>query len=283
MELKPHFRVVRFSPVPEIQEPVNVALLFVADHARLVSDFEFQKLGCIAPNYDKAMLRFWLEDIAEDLANIKPQDAFAHIASRSPQIQVGDTHWLTQQLSPAFESRLVDIYLHRDPRRSKHADNHIHYVDTLIDDAIKNPAFDATGMLRRIKPDKFLSDTSLKLLGSVGNIHFSRVKNGTNKIVIMDGLNLSVASKAQLSSRAATVGTGFYIFGNSRARLEQIEQKKIVRAAFLFNRPQTGDPEISYLADVIRRDSDLLVEPETGKNVAEIQRELQTSSANLLP
>ena len=281
MELKPHFRVVRFTPVPEIQEPVNVALLFVDNKARLVSDYEFQKLSCIAPNFDKEMLKFWLEDIAGDLESIKPQDAFSHIASRSAQIQVGNTHWLPQKLSSTLESRLIATYLQKEHRHNKHAENHLQHVETLIDDAIRNPFWDMSGVLKRAEAKNFLSPAGVKLLATK-NIHFARVLNGTKKIVLMDGLNLSVASKSQLRMRATTIGAGFYAIGNARKELEQVEQKEFVRAAFVLRRPQTDDPEIAYLANVLGRDSEFLVEPETGKNVAEIQRELQMSSANLL-
>jgi hypothetical protein len=56
--------------------------------------------------------------------------------------------------------------------------------------------------------------------------------------------------------------------------------KKITRAAFLFGRPQIEDPEISHIANVLGRDSDLIVETEAGKNTNEIHRLLQNSSGN---
>jgi len=281
MELKPHFRVVRFTPVPEIQEGVNVALLFVDERARLVMDSEFQKLGCVAPNFDKSILQFWLSDIGESLSSIKPQDAYAHIASRTAQIQVGATHFITRKVTPEFESHLVDTYLRKAHRPSRHGENHIQYVDTLIDDAIKNPNVDFAGILKRAEPSDFLSQASLELL-KTRNIRFSRVMNGTKKIILMDGLNLGVSSKSQLRLRSSTIGTGFFTLGNERAKIEQIEQKEITRAAFLFRRPQTDDPEISYIANVLSRDSDLIVETEAGKNIIEIHRLLQNSSGNLI-
>jgi hypothetical protein len=281
MELKPHFRVIRFSPVPEFQEPVNVALLFIEDKARLVSDFEFEKLGCIAPSFDKSILKFWLEDIRETLSSIKPEEAYAHIASRSAQIQVGAAHWLTRTLSPDLETRLIHDYLRRVHRHSASSERHLQYVDSLIEDAITSVHIGISGLLKRARPDKFLTPKSVAMLAAK-NIRFSRVLNGTKQIVVMDGLNLAVTSKAQIKQRAAEVDYGYYMLGNSKNKIEQIEQKNIIRAAFLFNRPLDSDPEIDYAANLLGRDSDLLVEPASGKNVAEIQKILQTSSENLI-
>jgi hypothetical protein len=281
MELKPHFRVVRFSPVPEVQEPVNVALLFVEDKARLVSDFEFEKLGCVAPSFDKSILRFWLEDIRETLSSVQPEDAYTHLASRTAQIQVGPMHWLTRKLSPEFELRLINNYLRRGHRHNAPSERHLQYVDSLIEDEISKVFVKTGRLLKRARPETFLSPQSLNLL-SAKNIRFSRVLNGTKQIVLMDGLNLAVTSRAQIKQRAAEVGYGYYTLGISKNQIEQIEQKSIVRAAFLFHRPIGSDPEIDYAANLMSRDADLLVEPESGKNVAEVQKILQTSSESLI-
>ncbi|HEY5911338.1 MAG TPA: hypothetical protein VJA21_12115 [Verrucomicrobiae bacterium] len=281
MELTPHFRVVRFSPTPEINEPVNVALLVIEEKARLVTDKEFQKLACVSPRFDTKILRSWLEQIQDELSDVTPEEAPAFLASRTAQIQVGEPQRLMDKLASSYESKLIDIYLRRQTRPHKTGDSHLKYVDTLLENALKKMSMGASHMLKRARPSDFMSQESLNLIAAK-NIHFSRVLSGSKRLVLMDGLNLSVASKSQIRNRALDIGFGFYTFGTAKDRLERIEKREIARVGFIFQEPSMLDPELSYAVEQVHRDSDMMVKPSAGENVDKLAALLKSSSEALI-
>lgn len=271
--MNPHFRIVRFSPTPGLNEPVNVALLLVDDKARLVTDTEFQKLACIAPRFNVRLLRFMLDELGHELMRVDPEEAHTFLATRTAQLQVGEPQQFTRPLPRDFESKLIEAYLRRNQRPSRSTDRHMQYVDTLVDDALAKLAFDTSFLLNRARPKDFLSPQSVALLPAK-SIKFSRVLSNDHKIVLMDGLNLAVASKPHLRQRAAELGYGFFSIGNVRSQLQAIEGKPIVRASFVFNRPPEADPEVEYSINLVERDADLKIDAATQANLGELKQTL---------
>jgi hypothetical protein len=281
MELTPHYRVVRFSPAPELHEPVNVALLLVDEKARLITDYVFQKLHCVAPRFNSKLLQFLLEHVQEELHSIKPEEAHIFLSAQTAQLQVGEPQRLTRGTSKDFEAHLIDLYLKRPTQVHKPGESHFRYVDTLLDEALTKVSFDAGSLIKRAHPSDFLSPDSISLLASK-TMKFSRVLNGNRKIVLLDGLNLAVASKQQLKQRASEIGFGFYTMGKVRGRIESIEKKALVRAAFVFNQPATIDAELVYFQELIRRDADISVQSDTGHNLMALGDILQSANSGLI-
>lgn len=255
-QLKPHFRVVRFSPVPEVTEHINVALLVVADRPRLLVDVEFQKLGCVAPQFDATMLRFWLESIQEELRRIAPANAATFLATVSSQFALGEPQVLVRSLDQKLETRLIDLYLRRH-RASPQQKGDRQQIESLLDTALKALELDPSRFLKRARPDQFLSSESRKIL-QTEEIQFARVLNGRNGLVLMDGINLH-ANKAHLCQRTSKVGASFFVVGQKKQPLEVSEGRKIIRAAFVFDGVVETDPEVQYAVAQLQQHSDVFV------------------------
>lgn len=266
MELKPHFRVVRFSPAPEYIESVNVALLIIDSNPRLVSDSQFEKLSCIAPSFDPSVLQVWLDCVSDELRTIPPAEIPIALTSKTAQIQMGKEHYLERDVPQELEQRLIRTYLKKAHRGNKQSEEHLRYVDSLISDLIGNTALMLGELLKRAKPDSFLRPSSAALL-SVRNVKFSRVIVAPKALILMDGLNLAVASRAQLKQRAFEIDFGFFAFGEVKQKIESLEEKEILRTSFVFNAPSELDKETHALIDLLKRDSDLSVDANNQEEV----------------
>jgi hypothetical protein len=271
---------------PEVNEPINVALLGLDNRARLLTDKEFPKLACVSPRFDTNTLQFWLKQVQDELGSIKlgsikPEEAPAYLASRTAQIQVGEAQHFTRTVSKDFEDKLIDVYLRRQTRPHRTGDGHQQYVDTLLESSLEKLSVGKGAMRRRARPEDFLSAEALKIVPAK-NVRFSRVLNGSKGLVLVDGLNLAVTSKAQVRSRAMEIGFGFYTIGSVKQQLQNLERRSVVRAAFLFHKPGLLDPELGYSVEQLTRDADVMVNPDSGENVKELSEILKASRVDLL-
>lgn len=278
MELKPHFRVIRFSPVPECIEAVNVGLLIMDSRPRIVSNYEFEKLACVAPYASAPVLRFWLQSAAEEILKLSPEEVPAFLSSRTSQIKLGRENFLGREVGEDLERKLIHTFLCRPQRPSRASEDHIQYVDTLISGIVGAADFLYGDLLKRAKPAKFLSGESLGRIESK-SIRFSRVLVAPRALVIMDGLNLSIASRTQLRQRAAEIGYGFFTFGQEKIAIERIENRKILRTAFLFNKPPEMDRELEYTVSLVNRDADMAVDAGSTREVFDFNQRLRQLSS----
>jgi hypothetical protein len=262
MELRNHYRLVKFSPVPECVEPVNVAVLLVDRSPRIVTDFKFQKLGCVAPFFNKSVLEFWIKELSEELSGLNATDGERVsniITSRTSQIKLGAPNFVSRDFTKAIEDRLINVYLKRQDSLPKISEEHIQYVDTLIDDAIDRSSLVFGEVLKRAKPTRFLSSRSLALLPT-STVKFSRVINSPKSLILVDGLNLAVTNRAQLRQRAAEIDFGFYAFSGIKGEVEEIEGKELTRASFVFNAPAFPDAETQHVIRLLTQDSDIKID-----------------------
>ncbi len=267
--------------MPECVEAVNVALLILDSRPRIVSDFKFEKLSCVAPSFDRSVLQFWLECASAEIANTPLSEVPVRLASRSAQVQIGEPTFLRREITESVERKLVHALLRRMPRPTEASEEHIQYVDSLISDAIGGTQLLMGEVLKRAKPSRFLKPQSLKKLDGGAGIKFSRVLVSPTSLVLMDGVNLAASSKMQLRQRAAEIDFGFFSLGAVRTEIEEIEQKKILRTAFVFNTPPTPDREIQHVVNLVTRDSDLAVDSSKPEEVFRFNRALQAMQSGL--
>jgi hypothetical protein len=277
MELRPHFRVVRFSPVPEYLEPVNVALLIIDQRPRLVSDFVFEKLACISPSFDREVLQVWLKSIAEEIRGLPPAEISSRLTSRTSQIQLGRENYIKSDIHEPLEQHLIQTFLKKAPRPTRSSEKHLQYIDTLIDGVIGRSDLMYGDVLKRAQASSFLTPESVSKLAT-SSIRFSRVIVAPRALVIMDGLNLGITSRAQLRLRAAEVGFGFFQFGEAKGAIETIERKEILRASLAFNRPSAPDKELDCILALLKRDSDISVDTASSDEVFEFNKMLRQKS-----
>ncbi|MDR3378522.1 MAG: hypothetical protein P4M10_07540 [Verrucomicrobiae bacterium] len=258
--MKPHYRVVRYSPAPEFVEPVNVALLLVDEHARLLRDDRFPKLECVSGETDVGLLSFWLEEIEEEIRRSNPEDAHLVLTGRTSQIALGDPREIVGGISDDVEQMLIDSYL-RKSRRVRAAESQRQYIDTLLDVLLKEKVHvSPKPFLKRATPQQFLSDEARKRLQSNG-FTISRVLNAPHGLVLLDGLNLG-ASEAAAGNRAQEIGYAFDAMESVRKYLREAESKDLLRASVIFHGERMeANPRLGYAVRSLKRDSDLVIDP----------------------
>lgn len=104
------YTVVKFSPIPEQTEYVNVALLFSDPRFGLVYDSKFPKLTCVAPNFDTEFLIEYMR------AAMLPSQEFAvrSVNLASAQFQLTPIRELAAPLTPEVARLLKRALLETD-------------------------------------------------------------------------------------------------------------------------------------------------------------------------
>lgn len=128
MSINHSFRIVRYSPAPEFIEPVNIALLIIDQHPRILHDDSFSKLSCAVPRCSHSAIRFWLDELRERVSICRPNEAHLAVTSGSSQMQVSESKALPSPLTKTTEGHLVELYLKRHLRRP-HGQEKKSYID----------------------------------------------------------------------------------------------------------------------------------------------------------
>jgi hypothetical protein len=116
MNTQSSFRIVRYTPVPEFIEPVNVAILIIDRTPRLILDVSFQKLCCAVPRCNLEPIQFWLECLDAQVRDCTAETAHLAITANSSQMQVSEAKVVTGHITIELESALIDLYLKRHAR-----------------------------------------------------------------------------------------------------------------------------------------------------------------------
>ncbi len=268
------FQILKFSPAPEFVDPVNVALLVYDGRTHVHYNEGFRRLACVAPNFDADSLSFQLRDYSEEVLGLDLESAVAFIRSKSAQFQVSKPQNLS--LSPSREviGTLTRNYLLPLPRpapeRGKREDRYIDsYLHDLLHKRVKIPE---ARVKRRAKPEDFLSRESVALFGQNG-FSISRVIDGRQGIVLVDGINLEIKSQQSLRNRTEYIASTYFTVGQLQEQLELFEQRRLTRASVVFGMGYVGENRHhQYYVHQLRRESDLFVDPRRNQDVDELER-----------
>jgi hypothetical protein len=273
--MKPHFRIVQFSSAPEFKEFVNVAVLVVDEKPRLLVDEAFAKLGCIDPQFDRELLKDWLQDLGDQVRRADPETVDAIVRSSSPQVRASSSFPINPSVGRQVEQALVDLYLKRpSPRTPIATEAQRFYIDSLIERFMTTAHAPFMRVLRRVGPSDFLRPETRQFLKN-NSFKVSRVIDGAKKLILIDGLNLGVARVGN-RIRAQEIGYAFYSMASVRTKVRELESRDLVRTAILFNHTRAvGDPKLEYAVESLRRDSDLLVDADTSDDMVKFEQAVQ--------
>jgi len=109
------YHIIRFSPVPEIFEPTNIALLLLDEGQRpsIHYDPSFPRLSCVAPDFNVDFLGSWLDSLSRELRDFRGDDCVKLLTSRSGQLFVMERCVLLGGIEPEILVILQRIYLAR--------------------------------------------------------------------------------------------------------------------------------------------------------------------------
>jgi hypothetical protein len=217
------YRLVYFQPDPEDGERVCVGLLF-RDHREysLVYDSSFPKLSCIAPRYEKSVLKLYLDELKESLSSATAEDEAIILRQYVPQIIVSDERDLLAPLTESIKQRLLERFVLGEPG----------LVKRMVAEELRAPKWEyeveerIAGFLKELLPAKHLDvlyhakpkqviGRTLPNVGPVAaSVHFP------GKIILVDGVDLKMGTPKRVISRVNKVTHTFWEYGREYNRTD---------------------------------------------------------------
>ncbi len=248
--MKPYYQVVRFSPDPEVVEPVNVALFVANDRNSLVYDETFPKLSCVAPKFDRGLLDLYLRHLSTAVEDAGGEGARL-ISSASAQFSLtGPREILTSNIN-AFVQTLVERYLARaGSKRGERAK--AQQIQSRLEDLLVSK-FEIPGdyLCKQAPPREYLSPEVRKHLAAE-DFKFARVLSAREHLVALDAIDPE-APRADLERRALRIGYGFHQLGKVKDILEEAEGRKLYRAAIILgSSAKVPDTHLEFAMDTLQ-------------------------------
>jgi hypothetical protein len=255
------FTLVRFTPDPEEVEPVNVAGIVWDRRVRLVVEEGFPRLACVAPHFDRDVLRFYLEGFIERLQD-QPVPG-GPVFPLSSQFQVLPPRRFDQSRGVDVDELLRSRFLRRARRAAPeilHASSEP--VESELDTFLTTLHVPMADLRRRAPPPHFLSAGVASHLRTNG-LRFTRVIDGRHHLVVMEGINLS-ATVTKVEQRAQRIAAGYFQLGKVKDWIARLEKRRLYLAAVVFGRNPTTleDVHVEFAQEIVRRECDTLVDPQ---------------------
>ncbi len=272
------YSLIRFSPVPEDVEPVNVAVVVWGPPPRVLFDERFPRLGSITPDFDAHLLRLFLQDLPAQIAD---GDRSGLLRATS-QIQVTTRRRLLPPLTTEAEVFLRKRYLSRAAGRTLvKAKAEREAVEMGLDRFLRIQLEVARPEIHvRMRPADFLPRELVERHIPEDGLRVARVITGRSLVLAIDGVDrrmtLGFAEK-----RAMTIGATFFALGGLQQELLEKYRRRLRRAVVFFGRaPEHHSPRLEYLEETLRRESDLSCE--AGQPSADLLQAARDATADLL-
>ena len=254
------FSVVRFSPDPEEVEYVNVAVLVWFGSYELVIDRRFPKLNCVASGVSARLLREQIEYITQLLADVHPERLPEKARAMSAQFEVSKPRELVLQPPHSVDERVRELLRKRylAKPRATHTDAS-ETIDvrtaTLVERFMGGLAIPTNKLLKRATPEEFLPLAVARKLTDTMKV--TRVINGAQDLVLLEGLDLAKFPAAYAQQRAEQVAYNYYRLGKLRDELRQLATRQMHRAVLVFGEAMNEKTE--FAIELVKRDSDYVV------------------------
>jgi|GEM_PF-5759503 hypothetical protein len=222
MKFKRSYRLVYFQPNPEDGERVCIAILAEEEGRYTVFyDSSFPKLSCIAPTREKMMLKLYLDDLEHSLESRRLEEEFAILKRFGPQIIFSERRILLSSITEIVKKRLLERFVltqHRTDFVLAAEGPPTKVGKDVIDESI-------VGFIKEFLPpgtlDIELNAKPRQVIGrSLPNVSSVAVSvRYPNRIVILDGVDLKLATPKQVISRVNKVTHTFWEYGRAQRDL----------------------------------------------------------------
>jgi len=276
------YSVVRFSPIPEQTEFVNVALLFSDRRWGLIYDDSFPKLTCIAPHVDTLFLVRYLKSVVASAAEANFATTAGEVGRASSQFEIGPTRELTQPVTAELVAQLRKTYLSKA--------HHTHRKETMIErrrieHQLENflgrflPA-DRPSIKSKAKPNQYLSEEVVRRLRDT-KFHVARIVSTPKHLIALDGVDLSWKPDV-VERRAYQVSFAYDMLVGVAEPIRRFENRDVYRAALVFGRPDSAKHE--HAIDMLSKYASAVVRRGDGEDAVPIELEQRLrAAAEVLP
>jgi hypothetical protein len=240
LNTKRTYRLVYFQPEPEDGERICVGLLF-RDQGQysLIYDSSFPRLSCLAPHYGKAALKFYLDDLEETLRRASPEDVELILRKSGPQIAASDARVLLAPLTNAIKQKLLERFvLGRHVQDVSHAMKEEPQREYPVEESIAVflKEFLPSGRAEVIfhaKPRQVIGKNLPNVSTVAASVHLP------GRIVVIDGVDLKIATARQVINRVNRVTHTFWEYGRAEQERSFAGNDSLQRVALVLNgRPQ---------------------------------------------
>lgn len=266
------FAVVRYSPMPEVLEPANVALLLPKGRGSRLDWLDtFPRLSCMVHGVNLGLVRGALEHLSGLVSEMDVTEALAEISRSNRRTRVAGPYQAAS-LDERTLTVLRRTYLeHGSVVNASQRDSVKRAFEQRVDRYLAAAGVgSAKNTLRRASAAKFLTPRAAEVVGSV---KFARVVSGSDKIVLIQPIDL-VSSSDQVK-RLSDFKFSFHQIAKAR----QFENRSLVRALMVMRQAEwaesTKDPsrfdfaieDCATKADVVYRPG---INDEEFKHVARV-------------
>lgn len=248
--------VLRFSPMPELQEHVNVALIVPTGGrtARVLYDPDFPRLRCSSPRFSPSLMKEHLDLLPELLAEHDPVEWAMALARISPQFVLGGQHEVPYEATDSVARSLVDAFLagHAPTRRTNSGKRIASMIAGFMRYSLGVGDSDARSNARL--GDLLKAD----LAAGLKRLRIPRAIIGSSDAVLLNGLSFG-ASASHLRERAEKIRFAGYGLAENRELIQEQTGLRVHCGTVLFDEP-TDEPtdEQRFAIDQVREFTTLL-------------------------
>jgi hypothetical protein len=235
------YRLIYFQPDPEDGERVCVGLLFRDKREySLVYDSFFPRLSCIAPRSEKSILKLYLDEFEESLRSATPEDERIIVKKYEPQIIVSEERALLVPVTSGLKQTLLERFilgpshLVKAQISDEATPTYRRATDESIADFIRE-FVPASSVTFHAKAKQIIGRNLPNVAPVAASVRFQ------GKIVLIDGVDLKVATAKQVINRVSKVTHTFWEYGKAERDHLLSGRDSLQRVALVLN----GVPEYS--------------------------------------
>jgi hypothetical protein len=259
--MSPQYSIVRFSPVPEQTEFVNVALLFSDPRIGLIYDERFPKLACIAPFFDAEFLVEYLSAVIKSAGARDFAAAASEVHRATSQFRLSPACELARPATQQVIKQLKRVHLAKTEhthRRETAAERR--RIEPKLESFLAHflPA-DRPSIKSRARPSHYLSPEVVRRLRDP-KFRIARVVNTPQHLIAIDGVDLSW-NESVVERRAYQVSFGYDMLVGVADDIRSLEGRDVYRAALVFGEKRTAKHE--HALDVLSKYASAIVRPDS--------------------
>jgi len=272
------YRLLHFQPDPEDGDRVCVGILLEEGRTfRVLFDKRFQKLRCIAPDFETELVSFYLRDL-EDSLDRSPGEVDIALRRCVPQLLASEPRLIVTPVTEAMKLRLLARFV--SPAKEPGRDVPLSSMETTVTEHMRSflskvAPRSTEGMLLNASP----RDLFGKPLPNVTPVAFAI--RGASKIVLVDGIDLRVMTPARAIRKTNTIVHTFWQYGRVQKESLFGQQPRIERIALVMNgtSPKTK-PYLDahdYALHQFNNEADVTVDTASGMNEERLRAVLATN------
>lgn len=227
------YQVVRFSPIPERVEFVNVAVLMYGERPELHYLPGFPKLRCVAgPSYPERLLVAELEYLERLVLQNGPEEGRVAFERMTAQLKVMEFVQTREFASAAQRDRLIQQLLASHGKERRRRPRTRPRIEAQLGEFIEGVSC-SHAFLRARPARDLLGDERLaeRVFGTI-DYRVPRALASERGLLVLDAIDVASGREA-VHRRFSQISEGFHAFGEARTAL-RTTGRELIRVAKIF-------------------------------------------------